>query len=107
MKSHKEREDEAERQAYEESNFVRLPKESKADKAKKGGRKEGGFGGEEWRNLGVGLDRIDRITQSKGNRRSALDNSRKRAVEDSPRDSGVAPGQQFAKRRKMLDKKRK
>jgi len=107
MKSQKEREDEVERQTYEESNFVRLPKESKADKAKKGGRKEGGFGGEEWRNLGAGLDRIDRITQSKGNKKSALDNSRKRAVEDSPRDSGIAPGQQFAKRRKTLVKKGK
>lgn len=65
-KSEKERRQEAERISYEESNFSRLPPQSKKDRASKGGRQQGGFGGEELRGLGEGLDRISRLTSKRG-----------------------------------------
>ncbi|KAI9833731.1 MAG: hypothetical protein M1819_003464 [Sarea resinae] len=114
-KSTKERADEAERQAYEESNFVRLPKESKKDRAKKGGRKrENGYGGEEWRGLGEGIERIERLTRKgKGGGGGAgglLERSRKRERDtvDGARGSGAAAegaGERFEKRRKMLGRR--
>lgn len=108
-KSEKERKDEAERQEYEERNYVRLPKESKKERAKKGGRKDAGYGGEEWRGLGEGIDRIERLTKRKGGEaRGVLEKSRKRPTEDGPRASGgVEVGQGFQKRLKTLDGKRK
>lgn len=101
-KSQKERAEEAEREAYEESNFVRLPKESRKDRAKKGGRgREGGYGGEEWRGLGEGVARIERLTQRKKGGNGVLEKSRKRATEDGPRGSGELDGGRFDKRRKL------
>jgi U3 small nucleolar ribonucleoprotein protein LCP5 len=85
--SRRERDEYAERKAYEESNFIRLPGASKKDKAKRKSR-DGAFGGEEWRNLGIGLDRIEQLTKKKGAAGGQLANSRKRAIQGSPRDSG-------------------
>jgi U3 small nucleolar ribonucleoprotein protein LCP5 len=104
-KSDKEKREEAERKEYEEKNYVRLPKESKKERAKKGGRRDAGYGGEEWRGLGEGIDRIDRWTKRKGGEgRSVLEKSRKRPTEDGPRGSGgVEVGQGFQKRLKTLD----
>jgi U3 small nucleolar ribonucleoprotein protein LCP5 len=105
-KSEREKREEAERQEYEEKNYVRLPKESKKDRAKKGSRRDAGYGGEEWRSLGEGIDRIDRLTKRKnGERMSILEKSRKRSTENGP-TSGGAPtelGQGFQKRLKTLD----
>ena len=98
---------EQERREYEETNLVRLPKEGKKDRAKSGGRdRGGGFGGEEWRGLGDSLDRIGDLTKRKGGRDTVLEKSRKRrAVEDSPRDTGV--GAAFdVKKKRMLKKMR-
>jgi U3 small nucleolar ribonucleoprotein protein LCP5 len=105
VKSDKARQEERERREYEERNYVRLPKESKKDRAKKGGRKDAGYGGEEWRGLGEGIDRIERLTKRKGGEPSgALEKSRKRPTEDGPRGSGgVEVGQGFQKRLKTLD----
>ncbi|KAG5928418.1 hypothetical protein E4U42_000714 [Claviceps africana] len=115
MKTAEERKDEAERRDYEETNFVRLPKESKKDKAKKNkasGRNERmQFGGEEWHNLGEGIDRIDRLTRRKGpaggNVRTLLEKSRKRGLDttDGPRGSGhdLGMGERFQKKAKMLE----
>ncbi|RFU27022.1 hypothetical protein B7463_g9303, partial [Scytalidium lignicola] len=110
--SEKERAEQRERREYEETNYTRLPKESKKERAKKAkGRPQDtlGFGGEEWRGLGAGADRIERLTARKsGEGRSVLEKSRKRAVEDGPRDSGAANiGEGFRKRLKMLDTGRK
>ena len=112
-KSQKEREKDTERRVYEESNFVRLPKESRKEKAKSagGGPRDGGYGGEEWRGLGEGVERIERLTGRKKGV-SVLERSRKRAVEDGPRNDGVgeAVGERFEKRRKMVgprERKRK
>jgi U3 small nucleolar ribonucleoprotein protein LCP5 len=111
MKTAGERKDEAERQTYEETNFVRLPKESKKERAKKNrqaGRSDRmNFGGEEWHNLGEGVDRIDRLTKRKeggGNVRALLDKSRKRGIDttDGPRGSGHM-GDRFQKRVKTLE----
>src|SRR5699024_10286070 len=102
--------DEDERREYEETNLVRLPKLSKKDRAKK--NKEAGrtarmqFGGEEWRDLGEGVDRIDRLTKRKGpaggSVRALLDKSRKRGFDtsDGPRGSGHGPeiGERFQKK---------
>lgn len=114
MKTAAERKDEDERREYEESNFTRLPTESKKDKAQKAkqagrsGRMQ--FGGEEWHNLGEGVDRIDRLTkrkQSGGNVRALLDKSRKRGIDttDGPRGSGKGAeiGERFQKRVKVLE----
>jgi U3 small nucleolar ribonucleoprotein protein LCP5 len=105
-KTDKEKLEEMERKEYEERNYVRLPKESKKDRAKKGGRKDAGYGGEEWRGLGEGIDRIERLTKRSGERVSALDKSRKRPTEDGPRQSGGGAelGQGYQKRQKTTEK---
>jgi U3 small nucleolar ribonucleoprotein protein LCP5 len=105
-KTDKEKLEERERREYEERNYVRLPKESKKERAKKGGRKDAGYGGEEWRGLGEGIDRIERLTKRSGERVSTLDKSRKRPTEDGPRQSGggVEFGQSMRKRQKMMEK---
>jgi len=97
---------EAEKREYEETNLVRLPKESKKDRAKQAGRdRGGGYGGEEWRGLGESLDRIGDLTRRKGGKQSALDMSRKRGrdVEDGPRGSGM--GEAFDVKKRRMDKK--
>lgn len=103
-KSKKEREHEAERTAYEETNFTRLMGESKKDKAKKrGGKPESTYGGEEWKGLTEGADRISRLTRKAKGSGGALDRSRKRKTDDGPRDDGAGVGQIFEKRRKKVD----
>ncbi|KAF2496617.1 hypothetical protein BU16DRAFT_507139 [Lophium mytilinum] len=100
-KSQRERDEEAERQTYEESNFVRLPKESKKDRAKKGSRnRDLGYGGEDWRGLDAGVDRIAKLTQRKGGAGGKLESSRKREVVDGPRGTGQSDAFE-AKRRKL------
>ena len=103
-KSEKERKEDAEKREYEESHFVRLPKESKKERLKKPRKRDAGYGGEEWRGLGEGIDRIERLTKRQGGARGALEKSRKRATEDGPRASGgVEAGKGFQKRLKALD----
>lgn len=101
VKTARERAADQEKREYEESNFVRLPKESKKERSRKGRKREAGYGGEDWRSLGAGLDRIERLTQRKKGAGvvGALGSSRKRAVEDGPRGSGEL-GDEFARRRK-------
>jgi U3 small nucleolar ribonucleoprotein protein LCP5 len=115
VKTSSDRQEEVERQEYEEMNFIRLPKESKKDRAKKakasgrGGRME--FGGEEWRDLGDGVDRIQRLTKSNdraSGARALLEKSRKRAFDtsDGPKQSGHSRpeiGDRFSKRVKLLE----
>jgi U3 small nucleolar ribonucleoprotein protein LCP5 len=101
-KSEKERREENERREYEESNFTRLAPESKKDAAKRARKQDGGFGGEEWRGLSAGIDRIERLTQKKGGSLGTLEKSRKRPVGDGPRGSGSAAGDAFEKRRKVV-----
>jgi len=102
-KSEKQREDERLRREYEETNYVRLPKESKKDRAKKGGRKDAGYGGEEWRGIGEGVDRIERLTKKKsGDGGSSLEKSRKRSSEERPK-SAVGPDMAAVKRQKVQD----
>ncbi|KAF2198493.1 hypothetical protein GQ43DRAFT_400797 [Delitschia confertaspora ATCC 74209] len=108
VKSDRERAQEKERQEYEENNFVRLPAQSKTDKAKNRGQaRDGGWGGEEWRGLGAGLDRIERLTQKGKGSSGSLAKSRKRPISDGPRDSGANAGEMFEKRRKVVSRYRK
>lgn len=103
-KSKKDREHEAERTRYEETNFVRLPKETKKELAKRGGgRRDATYGGDEWKGLTEGADRIERLTRRSKNSGSALEKSRKRKNEDGQRSDGVAVGDIFDKRRKKID----
>ncbi|KAF7155710.1 hypothetical protein CNMCM6106_005992 [Aspergillus hiratsukae] len=104
-KTRKERELEAERNTYEETNFVRLAKESKKERAKRRGQgKESTFGGEEWKGLTEGADRIAKLTRRAKGSGSALEKSRKRKLnDDGPRSDGAAVGQIFEKRRKKVD----
>lgn len=104
-KSEKERREENERREYEESNFTRLAPLSKKEQAKKRGRgQDGGFGGEEWRSLSAGINRIEQLTQKKGGKLGSLEQSRKRPVGDGPRGSGSAAGDAFEKRRKVVSR---
>lgn len=99
-KTARDRAQEAERTNYEESNFVRLPALSKKEMAKQRGRRDGQYGGEEMRDLGAGLDRIERMTgKRKGGR---LENGGK----DGPRGDGFS-GSMPAKRRKVGGGKRR
>ncbi|KAK0715286.1 Sas10/Utp3/C1D family-domain-containing protein [Lasiosphaeris hirsuta] len=116
VKTAKERHAEDERRDYEERNFVRLPKESRKDKAQKS-KSEGrssrmSYGGEEWRDLGQGVDRIHRLTQGKSSSsgtRALLEKSRKRGIDatDGPRGSGVSEGvtmgERYEKRLKVVE----
>ncbi|KAI1444190.1 hypothetical protein F5Y02DRAFT_182212 [Annulohypoxylon stygium] len=117
MKTASERQEEEHRREYEESNFVRLPKESKKERAKRnkieGRSSRMQFGGEEWRDLGEGVDRINRLTKQKeGGRgtKALLEKSRKRTREtvDSARGSGHSAGtkeigERFNKRVKVME----
>lgn len=108
VKSERERKEDAERREYEEANFTRLPKQSKKERAKGRDRaRQGGWGGEELRGLGAGLDRIERLTQRKGGSLGSLQKSRKRPTEDGPRGSGLQAGDAFEKRRKIVSRYRK
>ncbi|PKS09307.1 hypothetical protein jhhlp_003921 [Lomentospora prolificans] len=114
VKTAEERRRDDERREYEERNFTRLPVPNKKERAKqaklagKSGRMV--FGGEEWRDLGEGVDRIDRLTRRKdgsSGTRALLERSRKRQHEssDGPRQSGahVEMGERFNKRLKVLE----
>ncbi|KAK1755536.1 Sas10/Utp3/C1D family-domain-containing protein [Echria macrotheca] len=113
VKTASERRVEDERRNYEESNFVRLPKESKKDRAKRskveGRTSRMNFGGEEWRGLGEGVDRIHRLTQAKksSGTKALLEKSRKRGRDtvDGPKSSGegAVMGERYQKRLKVLE----
>ncbi|KAI0478434.1 hypothetical protein GGR56DRAFT_322045 [Xylariaceae sp. FL0804] len=124
-KTQAERDGEDRRREYEETNFVRLPKESKKERAKRS-KTEGrsakvSFGGEDWRDLGEGVDRIARLTRggggggssssgARGTTKALLDKSRKRGREttDSARGSGFSEGtremgDRFNKKLKVME----
>lgn len=117
IKTASERAKEDERREYEERNFVRLPKESKKDRKKRGlteGRRMN-YGGEEWRGLSEGLDRISQLTRGKssgGGTKALLEKSRKRGIDtvDGPRGGGggggADMGERYQKKLKMLEKGR-
>ncbi|KAK3952432.1 Sas10/Utp3/C1D family-domain-containing protein [Pseudoneurospora amorphoporcata] len=114
-KTVQERKVEEERRTYEEANFVRLPTAGKKDKAKQraleGRSNKMQFGGEDWRDLGVGVDRINRLTSGGRDRKGTkalLEKSRKRGFDttDGPKGdggSGVAMGERFQKKLKVLE----
>ena len=108
-KSAKERAEETERRAYEESNFVRLPKESKKDR--KGRKSKGaGYGGEDWRGLEGGFDRIEKLVGRRSGGGSsgmgALERSRKRRADDNENgDAGGRIGEIVDRKRRALTKR--
>ncbi|KAI0521408.1 Sas10/Utp3/C1D family protein [Xylaria bambusicola] len=118
VKTTSEREEEQRRQEFEETNFIRLPKEGKKQRAEKNKQERRSakmsFGGEEWRDLGEGVDRINKLTrQREGGGRSTkalLEKSRKRGREttDSNRGSGLNSdtreiGERFSKKVKVME----
>ncbi|KAH8912302.1 hypothetical protein BR93DRAFT_922272 [Coniochaeta sp. PMI_546] len=107
MKSAAERAKEDEVREFEEKNFTRLPNVSKKEKAKNAkaaGRSKGmNFGGEEWRDISDGVDRIHRLTKTKSGgtgTRALLEKSRKRVFDatDGPRGSGASGGVEMGDR---------
>lgn len=104
-KSKKDREHEAERTAYEETNFVRFPKETKKELSKRRGHgRDSTFGGDEWKGLTEGADRIESLTRRVKGSGAVLEKSRKRKTnEDGQRGDGTAMGQVFDKRRKKME----
>ncbi|KAF2457499.1 hypothetical protein BDY21DRAFT_421466 [Lineolata rhizophorae] len=89
-RSAKERREEAERERYEEAHFVRLPKENKEKRKGRNDGRGGGWGGEDWAELGRAGDRIARATRKEGGGGvgGALERSRKRKGEGSEADVG-------------------
>ena len=65
-----------------------------------------GFGGEDWKELGEGVTRIDQLTRGKISKKDVLGQSRKRATEDGPRGGDVEMGRGFEKKRKMSRRRR-
>lgn len=115
MKTASERKEEDERRNYEERNFVRLPLANKKDKATAAAvesrRGRMNYGGEEFRDLSMGVDRINRLTKKKdggSGTRALLEKSRKRGPEtiDGPRGSGDV-GDRYQKRLKVLESGRR
>ncbi|TGZ85701.1 hypothetical protein EX30DRAFT_393027 [Ascodesmis nigricans] len=108
VKTARDRREEKERQDYEESNFVRLPKPSKKEIAAQRKRgmqaKENNFGGEDWTSFAGDLDKITKRAVG-GDR--ALDRSRKRRGEDDGEGGGEGIGKKFAGRMKTLKRRRK
>ena len=113
VNSQKEREVERERTRYEEENFIRLPAESKKErkkKAQRGGRDElGGYGGEDWLELGRGADRVLDGVKRRGDS-GVLERSRKRGFEGGEKGE-YNIGERFEKRRKgvqaRIDRRKK
>jgi U3 small nucleolar ribonucleoprotein protein LCP5 len=118
VKTATERAEEDRRRDFEETNFVRLPKESKKDRAKRnkteGRTSKMQFGGEDWRDLGEGADRIGRLTDRKrgssSGTKALLEKSRKRGRDtaDSGRGSGLNEGtreigDRFQKKLKVME----
>jgi U3 small nucleolar ribonucleoprotein protein LCP5 len=101
LKTQRERDEDAERTRYEETHLTRLPKESKKERAKKGGRDRGGFGGEDFRSLEVGLDRIGSLVKRKEGSGGKVDRSRKRTF-DSAGLGGGDIGRSFDKKKKTI-----
>ena len=95
---------EKERRDYEETHLMRLPPESKKERAKQKAReRRSGFGGEEWQGLGESADRIGEVTRRR--KVGVLERSRKRATEDGPRGSGADAGAAFEVKRRRVEKK--
>lgn len=82
-----ERQEQKEKQRYEEENFTRLPGMSKKEKRAKTTKKKESFGGEEWGGLNSSVDRISKMVGRKKNVANALERSRKRVTGDFGRDS--------------------
>ena len=103
-KSSAEKVAEAERAAYEEENFIRLPPESKKRRAQlaKSRPRENGYGGEEWRLLGNDADRIQKVTRDR-DRNNILERSRKRPKISTGQASGNI-GDEFARRKRAVTK---
>nr|OQO15521.1 hypothetical protein B0A51_17448 [Rachicladosporium sp. CCFEE 5018] len=98
---------EAERRDYEETNLVRLPKESKKILKAREEKQRGSYGGEEWRGIGESVDRISGLTGRKGGKEGVLERSRKRPTEDGPRGDGVQGGGAFEVKKRRVEKRAK
>ena len=100
------REKERERTEYEEKNFTRLAKESKADRRKALARGEGGrknmYGGEDFVGLGDLGDGVSRSVGRKG-ASSVLERRDKRRREHDDMSGGVRMGEGFEKKRRILE----
>lgn len=103
IQTQRERDEDLRRREYEETNFVRLPKTSRKDKAKAGKRQQPqGFGGEDWRSFAGDVDRIAKGVERR--REGVLERSRKRKG-----DGEVVGdiGGSYEKRKASLKRRRK
>ncbi|KAI9674202.1 MAG: hypothetical protein M1817_002020 [Caeruleum heppii] len=104
-KSERDRAVDGERRAYEESNFVRLPKEGRKERSRGKRQQENGYGGEEWRGLGEVGERIGGLVGGQRKMGGVLERSRKREYGGGEK-GGVGIGERFEKRRKMMEQGR-
>ena len=106
--SAREREKQRERIEYEERNLARLPGESRAEKRSARLRGEGPgrrnqYGGEDWTGLGEAGDRVMRsVGKGKVDTNGLLARREKRNRNEAG-DVGVAIGDRFEKRRRILE----
>lgn len=109
-KTRRERQDELERQEFEEANLVRLPKSSKKGRTRGSAARGGGdaYGGEDWRSFAGDLDRLTRVSDRGGGNRGVLERSRnnKRRSGDGDGDGGVGIGKHYEGRKGILGNKR-
>ena len=104
----RDRDRERDRKQYEESNFVRLPGASKAEKRKDKARQtreaRDMYGGEDWTGLGGFGDRVSKTVAGGRDRGSLLERREKRKWDtiDMPRGDGVGIGESFEKRRRVV-----
>lgn len=108
------RDREKERVEYEESNFARLPKPSKAERAKAGKRRQHNvgdqFGGEDWKGLGDIGDKVARSIGKASKQESAWERRSKRRKDmhdnDHEKSIPLGIGENFEKRKRLLQRQR-
>jgi U3 small nucleolar ribonucleoprotein protein LCP5 len=111
MKNARDQRAERERQEFEESNLVRLPKISKKEAAaarkRDRGATENSFGGEDWRSFAGDLDKLTRNAGKSGKGEKVLERSRKRGNNEEEGFGGRAIGGHYEGRKGMQSKRRR
>lgn len=105
VKTARDRKVEQERQEYEESNLVRLPKPSKKEQGrnKRNAARRDTLGGEDWSSF---VGDVDKLTRTSG-KKDVLSKSRKRSMEEGGGGGGRDIGAHFEGRKNLLKKRRK
>ncbi|PWW79335.1 hypothetical protein C7212DRAFT_272882 [Tuber magnatum] len=111
VKTARDRREERERQEYEESNFVRLPKMGKKEARelkRRGGREANGLGGEDWSSFTGDIERLTKGVDRAGKSAKLLERSRKRRGDGGEEEGGsLRVGENFERRKERVSKRRR